>query len=246
MATLFVSDVHLDVPPFHQERTETFLRFLRGVDPARVERIIILGDLFDFWFEYKHVIFSGYFDVLRALAALRDHGVRFDLIGGNHDFWAGRFLEEQLGFCVHKEPFMMDFGGRRVLLMHGDGLNARDVGYRLYRRVARTGWVIRAFRLLHPDWAMALARFVSRGSRRLAQAPDPGKGSEAIALRAYARNVLAGGKADAVICGHAHSPIIEEYPAPVGNGLYINTGDWLFHCSYVEWDGTEFRLLNAR
>lgn len=242
MITLFLSDVHLDIPPYHRERTEAFLKFLRDVDPARVDRIVILGDLFDFWFEYKHVIFSGYFDVLRVLADLRERGVRLELAGGNHDFWAGRFIEEQLGIVVHRDPVYMEFGGRKVLVSHGDGENPRDVGYRIYKRIARAQIVVRAFRLLHPDWAMALARFVSRGSRRRADDPEPDGGAEAAALREYARNVLAKGKADVVICGHAHSPAIEEYPTPTGKGLYINTGDWLRHFSYVEWDGAEFRL----
>jgi len=246
MVTLFLSDVHLDVPPHNQERMDVFIGFLRSLDTSRVTRIVLLGDLFDFWFEYKHVVFSGYFDVLRAFAELRDLGVTFDLVGGNHDFWAGRFLEHRLAFTIHRRPVLMDFGGRRVLLCHGDGLNPRDVGYRVYKWIARTRLVIGAFRLIHPDWAMALARLVSRGSRELSRVADPTKGAEAAALRTYARRVLAEGTADVVMCGHAHSPAMEEYPAPCGKGLYINTGDWLYHRSYVEWDGTDFHLRDAR
>jgi len=187
MATLLLSDIHLDVSPRGKQRMADFVAFLRAVDTSRINRIILLGDLFDFWFEYKHVIFSGYLDVLRAFADLREHGVAFELVCGNHDFWAGRFLEQRLGFTVHTRPVEMDFGGRRVLMVHGDGLNPRDWWYRVYKRIARARWLTAVFR-------------------------------------------------------HSHYPVIEEYPTPNGTGLYINTGDWLYHRSYVEWDGTEFHL----
>ena len=100
MKTLFLSDAHLSVAPGGKPAMDVFVAFLRQIDPNGVSRIIVLGDLFDFWFEYKHVIFSGYFDVLRAFADLRDAGVELHFVCGNHDFWAGRFLESQLGFTV--------------------------------------------------------------------------------------------------------------------------------------------------
>ncbi|MCX5757674.1 MAG: hypothetical protein NTU83_04050, partial [Candidatus Hydrogenedentes bacterium] len=114
--------------------------------------------------------------------------------------------------------------------------------YRLYRRFARSRFAITVFRQLHPDRAMALARFVSHGSRRLTMVDDPSQGREAQALRAYARETLARNEADVVMCGHAHAPTREEYPTPNGAGLYINCGDWMRHRSYVAWDGGEFEL----
>ena len=241
-----VSDVHLKVGPQGREETARFVAFLGQLDPEEIGRIIVLGDLFDFWFEYRHVIFSGYFDVLRAFAGLRERGVDLHLVCGNHDFWAGRFLEEALGFTIHRGPAHFDFGGRRVLLLHGDGINPHDWGYRVYKRVARARPVIWLFRLLHPDWAMFIAQCVSGGSRRMTKAADPAKGAEARALRAYAREALGRGDADVVMCGHAHAPTREEFPTPAGAGLYFNTGDWMHHRSYVEWDGDEFRLHTDR
>jgi len=120
MSVLLVSDVHLDVGPQGRERMADFVTFLREVDAGRIGRIIVLGDLFDFWFEYKQVVFSGYFDVLRAFAELRERGVALDLVCGNHDFWAGRFLEQHLDFKVHRAPTVIDLDGRRTLLAHGD------------------------------------------------------------------------------------------------------------------------------
>ena len=242
MKTVVFSDAHLDVGERGRERRSEFVRFLRGFDVS-VGRVIVLGDLFDFWFEYRHVIFSGYFEVLRAFAELRDRGVELHLVCGNHDYWAGRFLQEDLKFKVHRDPVVLDFGEKRVLLVHGDGLNKRDWGYRVYRRIARARAVVWAFRRLHPDHAMGIARWVSRYSRRMTEVKDPARGSEARALRSFAQEALRRGDADVIICGHAHAPAYEEYPTPKGAGLYINCGDWMWRRSYVEWDGALFHLI---
>jgi len=245
MKTVVFSDVHLDVGPESRAQRSAFETFLRRLDTAQTNRVIVLGDLFDFWFEYKHVIFSGYFEVLRAFAELHERRVELHLVCGNHDFWAGRFLRDHLDFIIHREPALMDFGGRRVLFVHGDGLNRRDWGYRCYKRLARARPVIWLFRRLHPDRAMGIARWVSKASRRGLQVKDPTHGSEAKALRAFARETLRQGRADVVFCGHAHAPTIEEYPTPNGTGLYVNCGDWMYHRSYVEWDGEQFRLCRS-
>ncbi|MCC6698020.1 MAG: UDP-2,3-diacylglucosamine diphosphatase [Candidatus Hydrogenedentes bacterium] len=242
MKAIILSDVHLNVAADGRERMSEFAAFLRRIDPEKTRRLVILGDLFDFWFEYRHVIFSDYFDVLRAFARLRDAGTEIYFICGNHDFWAGRFLEKHLGFSIHRESLTLDFADKRVLFVHGDGINPRDVGYRIYKRIARAPFVVWMFGLLHPDWAMALAQGVSRGSRRLKGTDDPSMGSEVAPLREFARQALAQGQADVVMCGHSHYPVREEFPAPEGTGLYINTGDWMFHRSFVEWDGADFLL----
>ncbi|HOJ33332.1 MAG TPA: UDP-2,3-diacylglucosamine diphosphatase [Candidatus Hydrogenedentes bacterium] len=242
MKTLIFSDVHLKVPPAGRDVYTVFLRFLRQVDPQTVSRLVILGDLFDFWFEYRHVIFSGYFDVLRRFADFHDAGMEVHFVCGNHDLWAGRFLERQLGFIIHPDRLRLRFGDLDVLMLHGDGINPRDVGYRIYKRFATFPIVVGAFRLLHPDWAMKLAGWVSHGSRRLLEAEDLSQGPEVEPLRRFAREVIERGEADAVICGHSHFPVMETFPSPKGFGTYINTGDWLYHRSYVEWFEKAFHL----
>lgn len=237
--TLIFSDVHLKVTPAGLPAHTEFVHFLRSFSPEEYDRVICLGDLFDFWFEYRHVIFSGYFEVLRALAELRDAGIELHLVCGNHDFWAGRFLHDVLQFHVHAGPVVLDFAGDRVHFAHGDGINPKDRAYRAYKRFARNPFVIAAFRLIHPDWAMRLAQGVSHGSRTLLQEHDPANGPEARALRAYAAGILERGEAEAVLCGHAHAPHWEAFP----KGLYINTGDWMHHRSYVVWDG-QFQMHN--
>jgi len=239
--TLIFSDVHLKVHDEDRERHQEFVAFLRSFDPQEFTRIICLGDLFDFWFEYNHVIFSGYFDVLRAFADLHEQGVELHLICGNHDFWAGRFLRE-IGFEVHPDTAKLPFGSGEALFCHGDGINPADTRYRLYKRVARNPFVVWAFRQIHPDWAMKIAQGVSHGSRTFLGQDDPTDGPEARALSAFARETLAQGEVHAVFCGHAHAPIVEEHPTPTGTGHYFNTGDWLQHRSHVIWDGESFSL----
>ncbi len=240
--TLIFSDVHLRVTEDDRSRQDAFIQFLRSFDPASLDSIICLGDLFDFWFEYKQVIFSGYFQTLRALAEFREAGVKLHLVCGNHDFWAGRFLQEGLGMVIHTEGTTMTFGNKRTYFHHGDGINPRDRGYRIYKRFARNAWVIRGFRLLHPDWAMRLAQSVSHSSRTMQEAKDPSEGAEAQALRKYAHSLLTNGDADVVLFGHAHAPLHDVVNTTFGQGHYFNTGDWLTNRSYVLWDGEQFNL----
>jgi UDP-2,3-diacylglucosamine hydrolase len=240
MTTLIFADVHLKTTPDGEAESRAFSQFLRTINDGRYARIVVLGDLFDFWFEYRHVIFSGYFDVLRAFAELHDNGVELHLVSGNHDFWVGKFLNQSLGFHLHQEPYLCEDGDLHVLFAHGDGLNPRDLAYRVYKRFARARPVIRLFRLLHPDWAMAIAMRISRGSRALRTPDQPGDNQERPALHAFAKKSLAQGNADVIVCGHTHFPERATYPTPRGDGLYLNTGDWMNHRSYVEWQGREF------
>jgi UDP-2,3-diacylglucosamine hydrolase len=239
---LIFSDIHLKVAASDRERHREFAAFLRSFDPAEYPRIICLGDLFDFWFEYRSVIFSDYFEVLRAFADLRDAGAELHLICGNHDFWGGRFLEEFLGMEIHPGAVDMEIGGHRVHFVHGDGIDPKDHSYRIYKRIARNPFVVWAFRQLHPDWAMGLARAVSHSSRTLRAPDNPHEGPQAQALRRFGERKLSSGEADVVMTGHAHAPLKEEVQTPGGTGLYFNAGDWLYNRTYIEWTGKSFEL----
>jgi UDP-2,3-diacylglucosamine hydrolase len=162
---------------------------------------------------------------------------------GNHDFWAGRFLRDHLDFSIHEGTVTLEFGERRALFVHGDGINPEDRKYRIYKKVARAPFVVWLFSLIHPDWAMGIAQFVSRGSRRAFAKKDLSQGTEVKPLQQFAQRTLARGEADVVCCGHSHYPVMEEHPTPSGMGMYINTGDWLYHRTYVVWDGATFEML---
>jgi UDP-2,3-diacylglucosamine hydrolase len=237
--TLLFSDIHLKANAADADRRAEFVAFLRRFDPAEYDRIICLGDLFDFWFEYRSVIFSDYFNVLRVFADWVDAGVEVHLVCGNHDFWAGRFLRE-IGVQVHEGTVDLPFGNQRGHLVHGDGINPTDYRYRAWKRFAKLPFIVGAFRLIHPDWAMGIARAVSHSSRTLFDTRDPYVGPEAKSLRAYAQEVIGRDEADIVLCGHAHAMEIIEYPGPKGTGRYINTGEWIRHRCYTIWDGERF------
>ena len=242
MKTIICSDAHLKVTPEGASTLNDFVAFLNAIDAERFDRLLILGDLFDFWFEYRHVIFGGYFEVLRAFADLRDRGVELHLVCGNHDFWSGRFLEEQLGVTVHHDEFRCTSGEQRVLFVHGDGVDRKDYGYRLFKYVARSRVAVALFRLLHPDWAMAIARRISAASRSVQSGAEPGKDRPARAIERFVHEVLESGEVDVVVCGHSHYATRVELETPNGTGLYVNSGNWLHDRDYVEWDGQEFQL----
>jgi len=239
--TLLFSDVHLKVTPEDKPRHREFIEFLHRFPPDEFERFICLGDLFDFWFEYKSVIFSDFFDVLRAFADIRDAGVKLDIICGNHDFWAGRFLRDDIGFTIYPNIMEHQFGELRGHLVHGDGINPDDWRYRAYKKFARNPMVVGVFRCIHPDWAMGIARGVSHSSRTLLGTRDPYNGPEATSLRRYATGVFERDEADVVLCGHAHAPTMEQIETVAGGSrTYVNTGDWLAHRSHTIWDGERF------
>jgi UDP-2,3-diacylglucosamine hydrolase len=228
-------DVHLGaVAP---ERAASFVRWLAHAG-EHAGHVILNGDLFDFWFEYASVIPRGHTRVLGALAALVDAGVPVTLMGGNHDWWGGSYLEEEIGVTFLRDPVVVDLAGRRTFLAHGDGLGRGDLGYRLLKSVLRgraTRW---AFRWLHPDLGAGLARRVSKTEHR---GPNEDEKRRALALEAWGVAKLEGDASlDLVILGHTHIPVLH----PVGPGRwYINAGDWVAHSTYlVLADGAEPEL----
>ncbi len=227
MKPVFItSDVHLGAVPESTERR--FIRFVEHVG-AEGSRLILPGDLFDFWFEYGNVIPGEHFRVLAALADLVDAGVPVTVTGGNHDAWGGRFLEEHVGVSFHAGHVRTEIVGRPALLAHGDGLGKGDLKYRALKRLLRSRLTIGAFRALHPELGLRLAGKVSTTEAK--GDSDPGKVGRAAFIEEWAREQLAAESGLAyVVCGHAHLPAVIE----VSEGqFYLNAGDWLSHFSYI-------------
>ncbi|MFQ5678655.1 MAG: UDP-2,3-diacylglucosamine diphosphatase [Gemmatimonadota bacterium] len=225
-ATVVVSDTHLGAIPLSNERA--FRAFLAAL-PGQADDLIINGDLFDFWFEYRSVILRRHFATLRCLAELVERDVRVRLVGGNHDAWGGDFLRRQIGVELLGGETVLEIRGRRTLLAHGDGLGPGDRGYRLLKRLTRARAGTAAFRLLHPDLATRIAaRFSSTAARH---AHGPGSEEErAERLSAHALRLLAGDpELELVIFGHSHRPELREVDA---GRYYLNPGDWIHHCTY--------------
>lgn len=218
-----ISDIHLGHAPESVERT--LLAFLRSL-PARGGSLLINGDLFEFWFEWRTVVPRSGVRVLAALMDLRDAGITMTMVAGNHDCWGGDVLRDA-GIEFLNGPLTRDVGGWRARVEHGDGLRDReDRGYRLLRRVLRNPVAIRAFgTLLHPDFASRMAMGSSKASRDYAPR-DGGRGLRAVAARA-----LASAEApELLIYGHSHVTALERMP---GGGVYANAGSWLDAPTYL-------------
>ena len=235
------SDMHLAAGSSERERTLcTWLRYAG----ERSGEIVLNGDVFDFWFEYGTVIPRGHTRLLGTLAELVDGGVKVRMVGGNHDWWGGSFLTQEVGVTFHQEPVKVTLAGHRALLAHGDGLGAGDRGYRLLQAVIRHPAASFLFRWLHPDVGAALARAVSRTEHR-EERPSPKQQARIQALANWARTRLQEDEdLDLVLLGHTHVPTLEEVRP---GGYYVNSGDWLHHRSFVVLDpGAPPRLLRWR
>ncbi len=232
MAIFFISDVHLGLGGKKEEREkeDRLLAFLAWAQP-KAELLFIVGDLFDFWFEYRTVIPTGFHRTLTALQAFTDAGKPVHYLAGNHDYWMGDFFETELGMKVHFKPFEIMLHKKRVYLHHGDGLAEHDLGYRLIKPILRSRLNILLYRWLHPDIGVRLARGSSRTSREYTS--NKHYGEESGMLRFAEERIRAG--ADIVVMGHRHVPRLQE----VAGGVYINLGDWISHQTYGELcDGT--------
>ena len=221
----FISDAHLGIDDYaaeeaRRDRLLTFLRSLRG----RTRQLYIVGDLFDFWFEYRSVVPRQHYTVLHELSSLADSGTRIVYLAGNHDFWLGSFLDEQVGVETAAGPLTVTHQGRRIYIAHGHGLISGDRGYRLMSKVLHSRLSIRLFQMIHPDCGFAIGRLVSRLSRRHGSptAWDPRKTYQELAF-----SLLDDGY-DIVVFGHNHCPALQHK----GEKVYINLGDWLQHDTY--------------
>ena len=162
----FISDAHLGVNPpgAIESREETLVRFLEALK-GKASHVFFVGDLFEFWYEYRHYVARKHFPLYRILGDLVDSGVSVHLIRGNHDFALDDFFPKELGVQVHSS-FVFETQGHRIYLMHGDGIPKSDRGYRLARKLIDAKWARFLFRKIHPDLGMDIAQFVGRNSRK--------------------------------------------------------------------------------
>lgn len=221
------SDVHLGAIP--REREASFLRWLRYA-AASAGEIVLNGDVFDFWFEFRRGVPSGYGPVLEALRQIAAGGTSVTLMGGNHDWWGGAYLRERIGVTFLREPTELVLAGRRTLLAHGDGLGPGDLSYRLLRLLLRGRLTRWAFGWLPPRLGSAIARRVSQTEDRDV-APGNDEKRRASFLRNWAEEKLRQDRRlDLVILGHTHLPELRQVEE---DRWYLNAGDWVHHRSYA-------------
>jgi UDP-2,3-diacylglucosamine hydrolase len=217
-----IGDVHLGVAPPEAERA--LLRLLRDL-PSHGRSLVIMGDLFDFWFAWRRVMPRTGFRVLAALADLHDAEIPVLWIGGNHDCWGGDALQAETGARYTLEPWRGPIGPWDALLAHGDGLReVEDAPYRRLRSVLRHPWSIAAYSWLHPDFASRVAMASSMTSRK-GRARDGGAGLLAVGTR----QLEAPGGPDLVLHGHSHVPTLVR----TGRGTYGNAGAWYLDRQYL-------------
>ena len=223
----FASDIHLGAVPPETERA--FVRWLMYTADCASE-LIINGDLFDFWFEYGSVIPGGHTRTLGALAELVDGGLPVTLMGGNHDWWGGRFLTEDVGLTFQAGPLVRELAGSRTFIAHGDGLGRGDLPYRVLQALVRSRGARWLFRWLHPDLGAGLASRISRTEARTGKSSAAAEARSEVLYEWALEKLAAEADLDLIVLGHAHIPLVHE-AAP--NRFYVNLGDWVSHRSYL-------------
>lgn len=233
MRDIFIADAHLRrADDRNYQLLVAFLASQRG----RLRTLYLLGDIFDFWVGYRHVVFSAHVPLLEVLRELRTEGTEIVYVEGNHDFNVGPFFTQTLGCRVLPDGGAVDLDGRRVLVAHGDLVNPHDTGYRVLRRALRSRPMRLAMALFPPDWTWEIAHWASRQS---------GKGHAAKRERWVPREMLTSHAIRrfaegyrAVVTGHFHAPLLEE----TAEGTILSLGDWITQYSYATWENGAFAL----
>ena len=238
----FLSDFHLGAPNAveSRKREDRLVRFLQD---ARKDAgiIFIVGDIFDFWFEYKTVVPKGFVRILGTLAQMADEGIQLHIFTGNHDLWMQDYLSKELNAKLYFEPQQFTIQNKQFLIGHGDGLGPGDNGYKRLKKIFTNPLCQWLFRWLHPDAGIQLANYFSRKSRaKTGNADELFLGEDKEWLILYAKEQAKTMAVDYFIFGHRHYAIdlkINE------KSRYINLGDWIRLNTYAVFDGKDLQLL---
>ena len=237
----FASDNHLGAPTAQASRPRE-QKFVAWLDSIKHDAAVIflLGDLFDFWFEYKTVVPKGFTRTLGKLAELSDSGIQIHYFVGNHDLWMHGYFEDELNIPVYHKPKEFEFNNKTFFIGHGDGLGPGDKGYKRMKKVFTNPFSKWLFRWLHPDIGVKLAQYLSVKNKLISGDDDIkflGEENEWLVL--YSKKKLAEKHRDYFIFGHRHLPL--EIPLN-DTSKYINLGDWISYFTYGVFDGHTFAL----
>lgn len=237
----FVSDCHFGIPDYQSSlvREKKFIEWLDFIKKDASE-IYILGDLFDFWFEYKTVIPKGYTRLLGKLAEIADSGIKIWMFTGNHDMWMFGYFKKELGIDIIRKPVIKEINGLKMMIGHGDGLGPGDYGYKCIKKIFASKICQWLYARLHPNFAIGLGLYFSQKSR-LARGENDliYKGDNGERLILYAKKKSKNEHFDLFVFGHRHLPIDLKIS---DNTRYVNLGDWLVHFSYAVLEGQHFVL----
>jgi UDP-2,3-diacylglucosamine hydrolase len=237
----FASDFHLGVPDYESSliREKKVIRWLEEVRKD-AEEIFLMGDVFDFWFEYTAVAPRGFVRLLGKIAEISDSGIPVHFFTGNHDMWITDYLPTETGVVLHRDVITREFAGKKFYLGHGDGLGPGDKGYKFVKMIFSSPVCHWLFSRLHPNFGVRFARFWSRRSRIGQGIVDEkflGEDKEWLIL--HSKELLKTQSIDYFIFGHRHLPMNLELGS---NSRYINLGDWISYNTYAVFDGTSLEL----
>jgi len=237
----FASDQHFGAPTaaasFPREK-----KFVTWLDEIKedAEAIFLLGDLFDFWFEYKTVVPKGFVRVLGKLAALKDAGIPIYFFVGNHDLWMNDYFEKELNIPVYHAPQEFLINNKKMLIGHGDGLGPEDKGYKRMKKVFTFPFFKWLFRWLHPDIGVKLGQYMSVKNKLISGDEDANfLGEENEWLVQYCKRKLASNHYDYFVFGHRHLPLEIKLQK---DSMYVNLGDWIQYFTYGVFDKNELHL----
>ena len=237
----FASDFHLGAPTYEKslEREKQIVAWLNYIQPTAKE-IFLVGDIFDFWFEYKHAIPKGFIRLQGKIAELTDSGIPVHFFTGNHDMWIFDYIPKELGVQLHKKPVNRVFGNKKFYIGHGDGLGPGDYAYKILKKVFSNKLCQWSFARLHPNFGIWLANLSSKKSRAKTGNDDSlFLGVENEWLASYSKDILKSEHFDYFIYGHRHLPLNINLTE---KSTYINLGDWLNYFTFLEFDGNEATL----
>ena len=238
----FASDFHLGAPSpeVSRLREQKILRWLHSIEND-AKSIYLVGDIFDFWFEYKTVVPKGAIRLLGKIAELSDRGIDIHFFVGNHDIWMFDYFPTELGITVHHQPIQIELNGKQFFIGHGDGLGPNDHGYKRLKKVFTNRLCQWLFGWLHPDIGMRIANRSSSASRTAQTEPEYflGEGEEWLLLYCnYKIKQLP--DTDYFIFGHRHLPL--DILLENKHSRYINLGEWFNECTYAVFDGQDLHL----
>jgi UDP-2,3-diacylglucosamine hydrolase len=236
----FASDLHLGLHPVEKSRAreKLFVRWL-GEIATDAAAIYLLGDIFDYWYEYRKVAPRGFTRTLGKLAELSDNGIKIHFFSGNHDVWVFDYLPSETGLIVHHEPFILEVNGFRFFLAHGDGLGPGDWSYKLLKFIFRNKILQWLFARIHPNASMAFAHWWSKKSRYSKGIAEAFLGEDKEHQVIFARKLLEQEHFDYFVFGHRHVPMDIRLNQ---NSRMINLGEWIFANTYAVFDGRELQL----
>lgn len=239
----FASDVHLGLFPREKSeiREKHFVQWLSQIKDT-AEAIFLVGDIFDFWYEYKKVVPRGFVRFLGKLAEITDSGIPVHFFAGNHDIWVNDYLAKETGAILHFDPYIISINGKTFYIAHGDGLGPGDYSYKILRKIFTSPLMQFLFSRIHPNLAFGFGHWWSKQSRYSKGLYEEFLGTDKEYLVLYAQEILKKKPVDYFIFGHRHIPM----EISIDKALMVNLGEWISAYTFASFDGEKLELSSFK